>query len=280
MLQGSGRSDESIAAFEAALAKEPNAAEPLIGLARSQLELGRPEEALERVRLVSAQTPQNFLARNLEGEILLTQQDYRAAVTAFEAASQVNPQWVKPYRNLARVAVIEGDDARVIAVLRKGYDNTGSAALGVDLAAAMDRAGQRDAAIALYEEILANNPEMLSAANNLAMLLVNNNPDQATLDRALALTKRFALQANPTFLDTLGWVHFKRGELDRALPLLERAARADDRLAEIDYHLAEVYAALGRRDEAVAILEQVQANKQRFAGDERVTELLTQLKEG
>ena len=54
--------------------------------------------------------------------------------------------------------------------------------------------------------------------------------------------------------DTYGWIAFRRGEHEEALRYLEPAARGLPDDPVVQYHLGMAYAALGRRDEAVAQL--------------------------
>ena len=68
------------------------------------------------------------------------------------------------------------------------------------------------------------------------------------IERALALEPE-----NPAILDSMGWVLFKLGQSEQALPYLERAA-AGDFHPEIVSHLIEVLWTLGRQGEAEALL--------------------------
>lgn len=59
---------------------------------------------------------------------------------------------------------------------------------------------------------------------------------------------------DPFITDSLGWLAFKSGDLDKAIQLLEKAFELD-RDAEIAAHLGEVYWVLGQQDKAQAIWE-------------------------
>ena len=62
---------------------------------------------------------------------------------------------------------------------------------------------------------------------------------------------------SPAIIDSLGWVLFKQGQLDAALVELQRAYTAfDDH--EVAAHVVEVLAALGRQDEALALLAEAE----------------------
>ena len=88
---------------------------------------------------------------------------------------------------------------------------------------------------------MEENSDDLRLANNLAMLLVTYRTDQASLDRALELTEKTIATENPIFLDTAGWVRYKRGEYAEAMPIIRRAAEQMPDSPIIRYHLAETY---------------------------------------
>ncbi len=74
-------------------------------------------------------------------------------------------------------------------------------------------------------------------------------------------------------MDSLGWVHYRLGAPERALPWLERAyATMPDQ--EIAAHLAEVLWALERQDEARSLIEQAQ---RRFDERPLIDELLERI---
>jgi predicted Zn-dependent protease len=55
-------------------------------------------------------------------------------------------------------------------------------------------------------------------------------------------------------MDTLAVVLTEQGELDRAIELLQRAARAETRYPEVEAHLARALAQRGNREAAREIL--------------------------
>jgi Flp pilus assembly protein TadD len=56
--------------------------------------------------------------------------------------------------------------------------------------------------------------------------------------------------------DTLGWLHYQKGNLDRAEQLIAQAVGAAPNDPQIRYHLGAVYAKRGRKAEARRELEQ------------------------
>jgi len=112
------------------------------------------------------------------------------------------------------------------------------------LASKYEVAGDYDAAIARYRQILSLAPDAPIALNNLAYALAVRKGE---LREAVPLAERARTLApqSGVIADTLGWIYFISGDAGRALPLLSEAARLQPDSAEIREHLATIRAALG-----------------------------------
>ena len=125
--------------------------------------------------------------------------------------------------------------------------------------------------------MLAQRPGFSVAANNLAMILLRGEPEQAMLDQAMELVEGFELSENPIYLDTLGWAYLKRGDLNKAVSVLQRASRAKANIPEIDYHLGLAYYRLGRKVDAKHHLTLAMAEDTIFEGKKQAQALLDEL---
>ncbi|TFG90573.1 MAG: tetratricopeptide repeat protein, partial [Candidatus Atribacteria bacterium] len=83
-------------------------------------------------------------------------------------------------------------------------------------------------AVFLYKSLLEKLPNNTGVLNNLAYLLVE---DVKRIDEALGYAKRAYDQDrnNPNIMDTYGYVLFKKGELDKAVELIQAAAQQYER---------------------------------------------------
>jgi Flp pilus assembly protein TadD len=139
----------------------------------------------------------------------------------------------------------------------------------LDLGAVHQRNGRDEAAVSAYREGLRRGPDDPQLLNNLAYVLAKTPsglPEAATLsERAYKKAPR-----NAAVVDTRGWILYRQGSADRALPLLEEAGRLSPSTPEIQYHLGVVYAHLGKRADARRALEQaLKAPHFAQAGDAR-----------
>jgi len=131
----------------------------------------------------------------------------------------------------------EGDRRRVFLLFRRSF---------------VERLeGDVEACARSLREVLSIQPSNAEALNALAYLWAE---ERRNLEEGFELVHR-ALAQQPysgAFQDTLGWLLVGAGRLDEALDVLLLASRYRPDNAEILSHLAEVYRALGRLEEARA----------------------------
>ncbi|MBV2123385.1 MAG: tetratricopeptide repeat protein [Candidatus Thiodiazotropha sp. (ex Ctena orbiculata)] len=275
--QSNGRLERSVESLTRSLELKPGAIDVLVALAKSYFGLKQVDEALNQVNQAVIADPKHYLAYNLLGEIHLSQNRLVSADEAFERSLSINEKWPVPYRNLVKVKLVEGKQADAIAMLRRGFENSQDPALGIELANAQDKLGQIDESKQIYQQILDKYPENMLAANNLAMILLRGEPDQVKKDQALKLVEGFSTSENPIVLDTLGWTHFKRGEMDKAISVLRRALRKNSKIPEIDYHLALAYEQIGDMDAAKTHLDAALSSGKPFEGITKAKSLQARL---
>jgi tetratricopeptide (TPR) repeat protein len=100
--------------------------------------------------------------------------------------------------------------------------------------------------------ILARDPDSATALNALGYVLANLTD---RIEEAYQLIRRAheLKPEDPAILDSMGWVEYRRGNLELALDYLERAY-ADFPDEEVAVHLGEVLYHLGHRDRARDVL--------------------------
>ena len=269
------RPDDAVRLYEKALEMQAEAPEPLEALTRVLVNEKRAPEALKRLDELMAKYPQQPIAANLKGEVLLSLQRPAEAAAALKIAVEREPNWWAPYRSLAAAQYANHEIDAAIATLRAGIAKASNPqALEVDLATYFERAGKPDEAAHVYEAALRRDPQADVAANNLAMLLVTYKKDQASLDRAKQLAGRFSASANPNYLDTYGWVLYKRGDAAAAVAALQSASSKTPDSPVSLYHLGMAQALDGQSDAARSSLRRSLQLGKKFAGmDEAKAEL-------
>ena len=80
------------------------------------------------------------------------------------------------------------------------------------------------------------------------------------------------------FLDTLGWVHYRLGNVSQAVELLERAVAGAGELPQLRYHLGMAYFAAEQHTEAKRELQAaVDDGEASYVGIEQARETLARL---
>lgn len=133
----------------------------------------------------------------------------------------------------------------------------------------LDKLGQQAGALEIMEQIIALNPDHAYALNYIAYALAER---EIELERAEKLVVR-ALKIRPEdgyFLDTLGWIHFKRGNLKAAKQYIEKAVQLTEGDIVILEHIGDVLQALGETAKAEEAYGKVlQREAEDLSADER-----------
>ncbi len=143
--------------------------------------------------------------------------------------------------------------------------------------AALERSGQLDAAAEAFKSVLAKDPDDAAAANYLGYMWADAG---VHLDEALALI-RHAVELEPgndAYLDSLGWVYYRLGNLAEAESRLRQAISQGGHDGTVLAHLGEVLAARGEREEAQQLLQRALELGTEHA--ERVRGLLAKIGDG
>jgi len=276
--EAQNHSEEAIRYYTQAVETQPDALEPLQDEMRLLVAAKRVDEAMKRLDEMSVRYPTNPLAPDAKGEILLRNGELAKAEEAFRAAIARAPKWWIPYRDLAGAEIASSRLDAAADILAKAKPVVAEPdAIGTELAMLLQRQGKPDAAVAEYEEILRRNPQSDVAANNLAMLLATYKTDAASLDRAKALSARFAESDNPAFLDTYGWVLYKRGEAAASVPILERVVARVSSDPVAHYHLGMAQSRVGSAAAARDNLTLAVNSGSKFSGIEEARATLDKL---
>jgi tetratricopeptide (TPR) repeat protein len=278
--QQQGRLDDGEKDLDHAVELAPNAMDALGALTKVEIDRGKTAQAIARVQKVVDANPKSALPLNLLGEVYIATRNFTGAIDALTRATQAAPTWGYAYRNLAIARIGAKDSAGAVAAYEAGVKAApNDIQLLVELASYYERQGRANDAISLYEALYQRNPKLQLAANNLALLLATYRTDRNSLDRARDLSAPFVTSDNGALLDTNGWVHYKRGEAQDALPVLERALIRAPESQVIRYHLALAELDAGQTDRARANLETALSGSADFSGAEHARAVLASLKQ-
>jgi len=122
------------------------------------------------------------------------------------------------------------------------------------------RLGKIDSSFYYYDNLLKIDPKNIGAMNNYSyfMALQNRNLDKA--DSLMQIVLKY-FPAEPNYLDTYGWVLYKKGEYQKALEYLKKAINnGGDKSSTILEHYADALFRNGKIKEAVKYWKQAYSN--------------------
>jgi tetratricopeptide (TPR) repeat protein len=238
-------------------------------LGRAYLALRRFDEAIAAIRKQIEVNPFDEYAHNNLGRAYWRQQKYEEAEAAFRKQIEINPLDRWAHANLAHMLRERRRYAEAIPEFEKAIGITPQdATLHVGLGQSLLQTDKSEEAMAAFDKAV----ELMPAPpvwNNIAYEL---SLKKAHLDRALqyaesavaataAALRNVSLErismremglvtSIAAYWDTLGWVYFQRGDLERA----EKYVRAAWMLAqhgEVGDHLGQILERTGRKQEAI-----------------------------
>ena len=181
----------------------------------------------------------------------------QGAEAEFRRALEIDPNYLAAYSALAALFVNTNQQQRAIEEYRKIVERRPDNAAIYTLIGMLEMNQQNiDGAIESYKKALAQDQNAVFAANNLAWLYAVHG--KGNLDEAVRLAQS-AVQASPevpSFVDTLGWVYYKKGLYGPAAEQLKKAIAVDESAARRNnssptptyrYHLGVALAAKGEK---------------------------------
>ena len=238
---------DAMAEFENALKVDATNFVALGGIITQYAKSHELDKAHNRIDQVLSAYPNVAWLYFLKGQIYGYQNNAQAAEAQFRRALEIDPNYLPAYSSLAGIFINTRQEERAIGEYKKIL------AIRPDNAAVYTLIGmleyQRknyDAAIDSYRKALEFDQNAAIAANNLAWIYAETG--KGNLDEAVRLSQS-VVQRNPNvagFIDTLGWVYYKKNlyaaaadQLQKAVSLDETAARSANvsPSATYQYHL-------------------------------------------
>lgn len=259
-----------------ALYEKTRDARAINGRVELELAQNRQKEALALAQSELAKDPDNPQIRLLVARTALRTADYGLAARELIRLAERDPNWDYLYLLLGQAHQLNGDLQKAILAFQRALQLTpNSLEAALRLAYAYESAGQVAQAISAYRKALEINPNTPIAMNNLAYLLAEHGGD---LDEAQKLAQ-LALQRVPQqqyIADTLGWIYFKKNDLEAALQIFQNLVKKYPDEAAFRYHLGAVLLKRGQKAQARAELQAALDNKPPAQLEKKIRDLLSQ----
>jgi tetratricopeptide (TPR) repeat protein len=257
--------DEAAGFYENALSLENTNFNALSGLIRLYARQDQIAKAHARIDQVLASYPTNASLHYLKAQAYGFEHNSAQAEAELRKTLELDSNYIAAYSALGALFINTNQQDRAIAEYQKIVERRPDNATAYTLIGMLDDSRQSyDTAAESYRKALGKDPNAVIAANNLAWLYAVNG--KGNLDEAVRLAQG-VVQKNPNipgFVDTLGWVYYKKGlygaaveQLRKAVELDERATRASNGspAPNYHYHLGMALKAKGDKEAARRELE-------------------------
>jgi len=248
--------DEALQYLESLATREGDSAEQAkLAIIRARIATGDGDSALEYAQSLLDEEPDNLNYRYAFALANAALGNYPEAVSLIQALLADHPETAQAWLQLSRIQLAAGNNDDALATIDKGLEALPqSGDLQWAKASFLQRDGDIDGAIAIFEALYEQNSGSLVVANNLASMLTTYRNDPESLERARLIARRLAGTEVPALQDTYGWIQHLSGNHEEAIEYLEPAAAALGRDVMVQVHLGMAYAAAGRRGDAIAQL--------------------------
>jgi tetratricopeptide (TPR) repeat protein len=252
-----GKVDEGISFYNNATAIDGAHFNALRGLTNLYAAQKRADQAHARIDQAISSQPNNASLHFLKGRVYGYEMNAQGAEAEFRRALEIDGNYLAAYSALAALFVNTNQQQRAIEEYRKIVERRPDNPAIYTLIGMLEMNQQNiDAAIDSYRKALAQDQNAVFAANNLAWLYAVHG--KGNMDEAVRLAQS-AVQSNPdvpSFVDTLGWVYYKKGLYGPAAEQLKKAVAVDENAARRNngtpsptyrYHLGVALAAKGEK---------------------------------
>lgn len=259
--RATGKYAESIAELRRAISLAPNSDQAYRELGDTYLRSGNGSAAVESLKKAVQLNPYYWVNQNALGNAYFQLGDYANALAAFQQITVLEPDIDVGFENVGVIKLQEGKYQESIPYFQKAlqiepyfstYSNLGTAYFG---------AKQYSRAVEMFEKAAALTPNEVTTTVNLADAYRSagqKEKAQSKYQQAISLGYK-ALQTNPQDAETMSEIalsYANLGNAQQAETFIERARAIEKDNVEYIYNQAEVYALLGKPNQALTALKQ------------------------
>lgn len=278
VLRQQKKDDEARQAFEKAAELAPDNVNAIDQLVEMDLAEKRYEAAAQRAEQQLKKQPDAAFSHYLEAKVYMAHgglRDSAQAEAALRKALELDKNFTPAYQLLVTVYLGENKLKDALAQLNKHVEEENPRDTQSLLISALIYEQMKDYTRARdsYIKVLGFDPNSMLGLNNLAYLYAEHLNDLGKANE-LAQKARAQYPNSAMVADTLGWTLYKRGDYQKALPLLQQSAGALAQNPEVQYHLGMASYMMNQLAEARSALKKAVDAPADFSGKDEARKRL------
>ncbi|OYX42434.1 MAG: hypothetical protein B7Z02_12060 [Rhodobacterales bacterium 32-67-9] len=254
ILSAQQKSDQAIGYLQGLVDQGAGGLDAKVAILRAHIAGGRINQALTYSESLLAENPDDPDLRFIDASVRALAGQPDKAEAAYRSLLEDDktrlPVWLALARTVVADPVRSNEASALIDEALIALPD--SSELKWAKAGFLERSGNIDGAIEIYESLYKQNSANPVIANNLASLLSTYRTDPDSLARAEVIARRLRGSTLAPYQDTYGWIAYQRGNYDDAVEELEKAVAGLGRDPIVRFHLAMTYLALDRKSDALA----------------------------
>lgn len=239
---------------------------------------GKKSKALKYYKKVRADSDFFITAKYKMSQILIAEKKYQEALDVILETLPLKYATWELYILASQIYSETDSFTKAIAILQEGYQRYPLKTHLLFLKGAYEeKAHLLDECIATMRQVIAQDPQFSSAYNYLGYLFAEQGEN---LDEAEQLILK-ALQLKPDdgyYLDSLGWVYYKKEDYNKALSVFQKAIIIVPDEGVVYEHLGDVYLKLDKKNKAIEMYEKAIKGKMEDKERMRVQEKLQEFR--
>ena len=272
---------QAVSAFRVVVSERPQFIPGYIGLADAHLLNNETKIAFDTLQNALKSMPDSRDLIRALARLYMMQKDFKNAEAQQRRILDANPNDLEVRADMGDLFQAAGDFPRAEKEFGEIVQRAPKLPLGyLKLSGCFMAQKKWDRAMAELDRLLQIHPNLSGVANDLAFLLADHGRDRKDFDRALILAKKAQSlnPENPSMFDTLGWVHYRLGDMKQAVEWLAKAQAGRPQNPVINYHLGMAYHKSGNAEKAKEYLQMAMASKADFPGRDEAKKALGEMR--
>jgi tetratricopeptide (TPR) repeat protein len=272
-----GKIDASIAELDLIVTAWPKDHKSRYYLATAYEEKGDNDKALAQFKLIDQKSKYYQNAQMHIIHLLILEEKFDDALKALEQLMAMDRSNTDLYLMLAAIYEAQEKYDEAIDAVKEGLTlDEKNINLRFRLGVLLDKAGRKEACIQEMQQLLKIDPDNADALNYIGYTYAEQG---VRLDEALLLIQK-ALKLKPDggyIIDSLGWVYFQKGEYEKALETLLKAAALAGEDPTVQEHLGDAHFKLKQYQKALQSYEKALSLK--HPEETRIKEKIAEVRE-